>query len=364
MKKVNLCVLAGLLLAGLPLAATAQDAEPGPAQPPVVEPWSMTWTEPEFEAIAGALVGNWQTTGEVAEFGNPDESAVVVMSICPARLTELPDALYIECARADSLGKPYRSAFLQLYRRQGAIRLRTLEVRGAGNPILNLLAGLWATPDFLPDIARDELIATLDLELVKAGAGWVGETPYPYPTAVGGAVEMTSRMKITADRIETADRGFAADGGVLWGPGEGENYVFERIDAPFSVERRENGLVIITINEDSSTVVPEPGDRVAFAYSGWLTTGRLFDTSRHANRQPLEYTLPGSLIPGWMMATKDMSERDWRKFIVPSALGYGPSSAAGGAIPPDSTLVFEAECVGVTDGPPLPEVQPAPGGQQ
>ena len=57
MKKVNLCVLAGLLLAGLPLAATAQDAEPGPAQPPVVEPGGMTWTEPELEAIAGAQVG-------------------------------------------------------------------------------------------------------------------------------------------------------------------------------------------------------------------------------------------------------------------------------------------------------------------
>jgi len=361
MNKMYRFVVAGVLLSGAALPAVAQDAASAAPTQPAAEPWSMTWSDPEFGAIAGAMIGHWRTTTAVAEFADPSQSAEVVMSIAPARLSELPDALYVESARADSLAKPYRAAFLQFYRRQGKIRLRTLEVRGPNNPVINMLVGLGAVPEFLPDVPRDDLIATLDLEVAKSGGGWVGETPYPYPTAVGGAVEMTSRMKITADRIETADRGFGADGAVLWGPGKGESYTFERVEAPFGVERRDDGLIIITLHDDPSTVVAEPGDRIAFQYSGWLTNGRLFDSSRRVGRQPMEYGLPGTLIPGWMVATKDMSEHDWRKFIVPPEMAYGEGSAAGGVIPPHSTLIFEAECVGTTDGPAMPEfIHPKP----
>lgn len=359
MKMTRVLAFAASLLAGVPLAATAQDAG-APAQPEAqpeaqseadAQPWSMTWTEPVFEQLAQQIIGSWKTTGPVDEFGDPSQQAEVLMSVSPAKLSQLPDAMYVECARADSPERPYRQAFLQLYRRQGEIRLRTLEVRGAGNPVSGMLVGLWAAPDLIPDVPRDDLIATLDLQFSKAGAGWVGETPYPYPTAVGGAVEMTSRMKLGGDRIETSDRGYGADGAVLWGPAKDESYVFERVDPYVSVDRRKSGVVIITLKDNTETTPFADGDRVAFQYTGWLTDGRMFDTSRRPNRNPLTYVSPsGSIIPGWQIATEGMSEGDWRKFVLPSKLAYGPNSAARGAIPPNSTLVFEAECVLVKAG--------------
>ncbi|MCC7390130.1 MAG: FKBP-type peptidyl-prolyl cis-trans isomerase [Phycisphaerales bacterium] len=352
----KLAVVAALL-AGAPLAS-AQDAvaDAQPASP--AAPWSMTWTDPVFEQIAGLMIGSWKTTGPVGEFADPTRQAEVVMSIAPAKLSGLPDALYVETARADSPEQPYRSAFVQFYRRQGEVRLRTLEVRAPGNPVISMMVGLWVKPEFLPDVPRNDLIATLDLQFDKGATGWAGQTPYPYPTAVGGAVEMTSSMELGGDRIRTADRGYGADGAVLWGPAEGEAYEFVRTDPYFSARWDDRGATIITLRDNAETKPYAPGDRVAFQYSGWVTTGRLFDTSRRPGKNPLSYIVPsGSLIPGWAVGTDGMSLGDWCKFIVGPELGYGPRSAAGGGIPPNSTLVFEAECVMVEEQAiKLPEV--------
>ncbi|VAX42012.1 hypothetical protein MNBD_PLANCTO03-2385 [hydrothermal vent metagenome] len=377
MKKIPTLLLTSVMLLGLPAAVLGQDDHAGhnhakpaanaAAQPPAEpapERGPMVWSEPDFAAIAEMMIGSWQTTAPVAQADDPTQTAKVVMSIAPANLTELPDTLYIETARSDSIETPYRAAFLQLYRRQGELRMRTLEIRAPGASINDLLIGLWAAPEFIPDIPREAMIATLDLAFTKVGDAWVGQTPYPYPTAVGGAVEMTSQMKIEEDTIETADRGYAADGSVVWGSSAGDHYTFERIDSPYTVDRRENGLVVITLRDNTDSDPFSEGDRVAFQYSGWLTTGRMFDTSRRQNGKPLSYTAPGNLIPGWMMATEGMSNGDWRKFIVPSEIGYGDKSAARGAIPPNSTLVFEAECVSVQPGFTQPNLitKPAGGG--
>lgn len=362
MKKTHSLALAGLLFLGLPVAAFAQDDAPAAAQP-TAELEGMTWSDPAFAEIAEMMIGSWQTTAPVAQADDPTQASAVVMSIAPAKMSELPDALYIETARSDSIDKPYRSAFLQFYRRQGAIRMRTLEVRAPGAPINNLLIGLWAAPEFIPAIPRDAMIATLDLEFTKVGDAWVGQTPYPYPTAVGGAVEMTSEMRIEEGGIQTADRGIAADGSVAWGASAGDNYTFAPIDSPFAVDRRDNGLVVITLRDNTESDPFSQGDRVAFQYSGWLTNGRLFDTSRRQGKQPYSYAVaPGSSIAGWMMATEGMSQGDWRKFIVPSALGYGERSAARGAIPANSTLVFEAELVSVRAGD-QPKLKTVPAGE-
>ena len=349
MRKTPTLAIAAALLAGAPLAS-AQDAVADAQPAPQAEPWSMTWTDPVFEQIAGLMIGSWKTTGPVGEFADPTQQAEVVMSIAPAKLSELPDALYVETARADSPEQPYRSAFLQFYRRQGEVRLRTLEVRGPGNPVIAMMVGLWVTPEFLPDVPRNDLIATLDLQFTKGATGWAGKTPYPYPTAVGGAVEMTSSMQLGGDRILTADRGYGADGAVLWGPADGEAYEFERTEPYFSARKGQRGATIITLRDNPETKAYAPGDRVAFQYSGWLTNGRGFDTSRRPNKNPLSYIVPSAtLIPGWAIGTEGMSLGDWNKFIVGPELGYGARSAAGGGVPPNSTLVFEAECVMVEE---------------
>ncbi len=346
---------ASLAIAAAPLAA--QDGHEGhnhgtpPATPPRIqaapETLQMSWSDPAFAEIAEMLTGSWKTARPVAMLnGEPGDTSDVIMSVAPARLSTLPDALYIETARADSPDQPYRAAFLQLYRRQGEVRMRTLEVRDPNNPINNLLLGMWAVPQYMPDIPRDAMIATLDLEFTKTDDGWVGETPYPYPTALGGAFEMTSRMKLTEGRIESADRGYNADGDVVWGASEGDTYVFEPTASPLAVDTHELGVITITLR-DRDTPEAVDGDTVTFQYTGWLTNGQMFDTSRRQGARPYEYTLPASAIEGWNIATFGMTEGDWHKFIVPSELGYGPSSAAGGRIPPNSTLIFEAELVNV-----------------
>jgi hypothetical protein len=367
---MHVLAAAGLLAAAGAPAALAQAGAPQPAQPaqPVAEPAVPTWSEEEFASIAELLTGSWRTTGPVGDVEPTD----VVMSIAPVKLTTLPDALYLEIARSDTLDRPYTKSFLQLYRRQGEIRMRTLEVRDPNSDVQNLLIGMWAAPEFMPDVDIKELLGTLDLELKRSGDGWVGETPYPYPTAVKGAVEMTSRIEIAPGRLQTADRGYDADGNVVWGASEGEHYVFEPTEPPFQVERDELGVVIITLRDDTGGEPFVEGDTVAFQYTGWLTDGTMFQTSRRQGNRPLQYQAPQppqGLIEGWKIATAGMSRGDWRKFVVPSELGFGPSSAGGGLIPPDATLIFETELVHVQPaaqepGPLPPEGGAGPGGDE
>lgn len=337
---------------GLMLAATvciaqneAGPAADAPSASGETSGQSVSWSDPEFERIAAALSGTWKTTGQVSEFGDASQSSEVVMAIAPVTLSELPDALLVETARADSPARPYRHAILQLYRRQGEIRMRTLEIRDPNSNVHNLLVGLWAAPEYMPDLPVSAFIGTLDLAIEPSGSGFTASTPYPYPTAMGGAVEMTSEMTLSGDQLRTEDRGYDADGNVVWGAGEDDAYVFQRADHPFQVETSEIGLTTITLYEDTTTEPAGSGDQVAFQYSGWLTTGTMFDTSRRQGGRPLQYKLPGDPIEGWKLGTEGMSQGDWRKLIVPSSLGYGNSSAAGGRIPAGSTLIFEAECV-------------------
>ena len=345
--RISVLALAGLTLVTTPL--TAQDTADAATQPAAAaQPFEMTWSDPAFGEIAGMLVGTWKTTSPVAQLDNETATTDIIMSFGPAKLSTLPDALYVETAHAGSPDQPYRAAFLQFYRRQGEIRMRTLEVRDQNNPINNLLVGMWAVPQFIPDIPRDAMIATLDMEFTKTADGWVGETPHPYPTAIGGATEMTSRMRISEGNIETGDRGLNPEGEVVWGADLRGSYNFEPADPPFTLETNDLGVIMLTLR-DEPTPVPADGDTVAFNYTGWVTSGVMFDTSRRQGGRPYQYALPANAIEGWNLATAGMSEGDWKKFIVPSELGYGPSSAAGGRITPHSTLIFEAELVGVRE---------------
>jgi FK506-binding protein 2 len=233
--------------------------------------------------------------------------------------------------------------------------MRTLELRDPNSDLQNMVIGLWAAPEHMPQIAMDALRGTLDLELTASGDGWAGETPYPYPNASQGAVEMTSGITISADRLETTDRGYDADGNVVWGTDEGESYVFERTEPYFVVERGDLGLVTISLRDDATEEPFADGDAVAFQYTGWISAGTMFDTSRRQGKRPLQYQAPeppSGLIEGWKLGVAGMSKGDWRKFIVPAQLGYGPSGAGGGMIPPNSDLIFEAELVYVQ--PPAP----------
>jgi FKBP-type peptidyl-prolyl cis-trans isomerase FkpA len=90
----------------------------------------------------------------------------------------------------------------------------------------------------------------------------------------------------------------------------------------------------------------ERGMTVTTHYTGWLTDGTKFDSSLDRN-QPLSFRLgAGEMIRGWDEGIPGMRVGGKRKLTIPPDLGYG-AAGRGGVIPPNATLVFEVQLLGV-----------------
>jgi peptidylprolyl isomerase len=106
--------------------------------------------------------------------------------------------------------------------------------------------------------------------------------------------------------------------------------------------------IIDSVVGDGATA--EAGDKVEMHYTGWLYVdgekGEKFDSSLDRN-QTFPFQLgAGQVIPGWDKGVAGMQVGGKRTLIIPSELGYG-SRGAGGVIPPNATLMFDVELMGI-----------------
>lgn len=107
-----------------------------------------------------------------------------------------------------------------------------------------------------------------------------------------------------------------------------------------------SGLIYL-ITRKGTGVQAKNGDTVSVHYTGTLTDGTKFDSSRDRG-EPIEFPLgQGRVIKGWDEGLAQMHVGDQAVFIIPAELAYADRGAGGGLIPPGATLIFIVELVGV-----------------
>ena len=110
-----------------------------------------------------------------------------------------------------------------------------------------------------------------------------------------------------------------------------------------------SGLQIID-TQAGTGAAPQRGQTCVMHYTGWLyengAKGKKFDSSVDRG-QPFEFpVVVGRVIAGWDEGVASMKVGGKRTLIIPAKLGYG-ERGAGGVIPPNATLIFDVELLGV-----------------
>ena len=107
------------------------------------------------------------------------------------------------------------------------------------------------------------------------------------------------------------------------------------------------GVTVETVKPGDGVTFPQKGDTVRAHYTGKLTDGTQFDSSRGFLKPPFEFTIGvGQVIKGWDQGMMQMSIGEKATLTCTPDFGYGKNGAPP-VIPPDATLVFDVELIGI-----------------
>jgi FKBP-type peptidyl-prolyl cis-trans isomerase FkpA len=142
---------------------------------------------------------------------------------------------------------------------------------------------------------------------------------------------------------------FVTTAGFVLGQGEAKKSAAPNTDAPSKVTgdgvKTDSGLQYWDIRVGNGDVAKE-GSHVRVHYTGWLTTGKKFDSSVDAGK-PFDFTIGnGEVIKGWEDGVAGMKVGGKRQLRIPPALGYGAEGSPPD-IPPNATLIFDIKLLGV-----------------
>lgn len=115
-----------------------------------------------------------------------------------------------------------------------------------------------------------------------------------------------------------------------------------------AMTKTQSGLYLQDLAPGTGATV-QTGQLIDAHYTGWLTNGQKFDSSRDRG-VPLCFTVGGNVINGWNEGVPGMRVGGKRKLVIPPQLGYGASGSEEGGIPPNAILVFDVEVVGIREG--------------
>jgi len=122
--------------------------------------------------------------------------------------------------------------------------------------------------------------------------------------------------------------------------------------APADAEKTASGLASKVLAKGTGKEHPGPEDTVKVNYTGWMTDGKMFDSSI-TRGEPAEFPLD-RVIKGWTEGLQLMVEGEKRRFWIPGELAYGNTPRRPGG--PFGTLVFDVELLGIKKAPPAPAV--------
>jgi len=108
--------------------------------------------------------------------------------------------------------------------------------------------------------------------------------------------------------------------------------------------------VQVTIIKEGSGDVAKSGDTVDMNYTGKLADGTVFDSNvdpKFGHVEPFSFTIgAGEVIQGWEVGVAGMKVGEKRTLIIAPEFAYG-ATGAGGVIPPNATISFEVELLGI-----------------